>query len=194
MPTAAPPFSAFQDPDSQEDSSLWEIAEQCLQQTAKALQEVRVATPIEIAQAVARCREEHFRQRPSDLLESLARVQGHDEEHISRVILGFGDQVANTLTPYAPYLPFAGKLMSPSAFYESFEIVQKTARVLLTPVIFAEDKDAIGVASVNPVAAALLAEEIRNAVHKRFGIRSFVTVARLDYEGWTFLTRKHFEL
>jgi len=29
---------------------------------------------------------------------------------------------------------------------------------------------------------------------KRLGIRPFVTTARLEYESWTFLTRKHFEL
>jgi hypothetical protein len=61
-------------------------------------------------------------------------------------------------------------------------------------VIFAEDTDAIGTASVNPVAAAILAAEIEAAVFKRFGIRPFLTVARLDYESWTFLARKHFEL
>ena len=60
--------------------------------------------------------------------------------------------------------------------------------------IYAEDTDAIGTASVNPVASAILAEEIRTTVFKRFGIRPFVTIARLDYESWTFLTRKHFEL
>jgi hypothetical protein len=61
-------------------------------------------------------------------------------------------------------------------------------------VIFAEDTDTIGTASVNPMAAAILAEEIRNAVYKRVGITPFVTIARLEYESWTFLTRKHFEL
>ena len=60
--------------------------------------------------------------------------------------------------------------------------------------IYAEDTDAIGTASANPVASAILAEEIRSTVFKRFGIRPFVTAARLDYESWTFLSRKHFEL
>lgn len=194
MHATAPPFAAFQEPDSNEDSALWEIAEQCLQQTAMSLQEARVATPMEISQAIARTREDHASQRPSDLIETLARVKGHEEEYISAAILALGDQVASTLTPYSPYVPFAGKLMAPSAFYESFDRIHQTARALLTPVIFAEDTDSIGVASINPVAAAILAEEIRSAVHKRFGIRAFITVARLDYESWTFLTRKHFEL
>ncbi len=130
----------------------------------------------------------------ADFIEVLARVQGHDEEHLSQAILALGDKVATTLSPYAPLVPFAGKLIAPSAFYDSFDGLHKVARILLSPVIYAEDTDAVGTASANPVAAAILAEEIRTVVFKRFGIRPFVTVARLDYESWTFLTRKHFEL
>jgi len=194
MPATAP-FIAHPEPaSSQKDAGIWELAEICLQQTAMALQEARVATPLEISQAIARTREDHANRRPGDLLEVLARVQGYDEEHIGPVVLALGDNVASTLTPYAPYIPFAGKLIAPSAFYESFDQIHNTARVLLTPVIYAEDTDSIGIASVNPVAAALLAEEIKATVMKRFGIRAFITVARLDYESWTFLTRKHFEL
>ena len=66
--------------------------------------------------------------------------------------------------------------------------------MLLSPVIYAEDTDAIGTASINPVASAILTEAIRNAVFKRFTIRPFVTATRVDYECWIILTRKHFEL
>lgn len=194
MHATAPFMAAPESPASSGGSGIWEFAEVCLQQTVTALQEARAATPQEISQAVARTREDHAKEKPSDLLEVLTRVQGHDEEHLSPVILALGDRLAATVSPYAPYVPFAGKLIAPSAFYESFDQIHKIARILLTPVIFAEDTDAIGVASVNPVAAALLADEIRSSVFKRFGIRSFITVARLDYESWTFLTRKHFEL
>lgn len=194
MHATAPFISAEEPTASHKEAGIWEFAEICLQQTAMAVQEARVATPLEISQAIARTREEHANQRPSDLLEVLARVQGHEEEHLGPVVLSLGDNVASTLTPYAAYIPFAGKLIAPSAFYESFDQIHRLGRVLLTPVIFAEDTDAIGIASVNPVAAALLAEEIKITVMKRFGIRAFITVARLDYESWTFLTRKHFEL
>lgn len=194
MHATAPFMAAPESPASSGSPGIWEFAEVCLQQTVTALQEARAATPQEISQAVARTREDHAKEKPSDLLEVLTRVQGHDEEHLSPVILALGDRLAATVSPYAPYVPFAGKLIAPSAFYESFDQIHKIARILLTPVIFAEDTDAIGVASVNPVAAALLADEIRSSVFKRFGIRSFITVARLDYESWTFLTRKHFEL
>jgi len=149
---------------------------------------------MEINNAIARTRESHASGKPADLLESIARVQGHDEEHLSRAIGELGNKVAAALSPHPPLIPFAGKLIAPSAFYDSFDQIHKLARVLLSPVIYAEDTDAVGTASVNPVASALLAHEIATTVFKRFGIRPFVTVARLDYESWTFLSRKHFEL
>ncbi len=192
---SASPFLAVQEPAPHpKQADIWEFAELCLQQTAEALHRARAGTPAEISQAISVAREDHVAGRPADLLEALARIQGHDEEHLSPVILELGNKIAATLTPSPPLIPFAGKLIAPGAFYESFDHLHKIARILLSPVIYAEDTDSIGTASANPVAAAILAEEISHTVFKRFGIRPFVTVARLDYESWTFLTRKHFEL
>lgn len=171
-----------------------DFAEECLLRTAEALHEARAASAAEISQTIAIVRESHASGKPTDMLETLARLQGHAEEHLSPAILELGNKVAHTRNPYAPLVPFAGKLIAPSAFYDSFDQIHKLARLLLSPVIYAEDTDSIGTASVNPVAAAILAAEIESAVFKRFGIRPFLTVARLDYESWTFLTRKHFEL
>ena len=188
--TSTPP--AFNSPSAAGD--LWDFAETCIEQTASSLHETRAATDAEINQAIARTRQDHAAGKPADLLEALARVQGHDEEHLSRAIDELGNKIASTLSPSPPLIPFAGKLIAPSAFYDSFDQIHKIARVLLSPVIFAEDTDAVGTASINPVASALLGHEIATTVFKRFGIRPFVTVARLDYESWTFLSRKHFEL
>ncbi len=193
--SSASPFLAVQEPLIQaKGADIWDFAEICLQQTAAALQQARVATPSEISQGIATAREAHALGQPSDLIEVLARIQGHGEEHIGPAILELGNKIAATQTPYAPFVPFAGRLIAPSAFYESFDQIHKIARILLSPVIYAEDTDALGTASANPVASSILAEEIRAAVFRRFGIRPFVTIARLDYESWTFLTRKHFEL
>ncbi len=158
------------------------------------MHETHSASAAELNKAIAIARESHAQDSPADLLETLARVKGHDEEHLSRAIGELSDLVAATISPPAPMMTFGGKLIAPSAFYDSFDRIHKLARVLLSPVIYAEDTDAIGTASVNPVASTILAEEIRAAVYKRFGIRPFLTVARLDYENWTFLSRKHFEL
>lgn len=203
--SSATPFLAAQDHTPQgiphhhtdhhpAEGSLWDYAELCLEHTASALHEAQAATAAELNKAIAIARESHAEDSPADLLEVLARVKGHDEEHLSRAIGDLSDLVAATISPSPPLIPFGGKLIAPSAFYDSFDRIHKLARVLLSPVIFAEDTDAIGTASVNPIASSILAEEIRASVFKRFGIRPFLTVARLDYESWTFLSRKHFEL
>jgi hypothetical protein len=176
------------------EGSLWDYAELCLEHTASALHDTQAATATELNKAIAIARESHAQDTPADLLEVLARVKGHDEEHLSRAIIELSDLVASTITPTPPLIPFGGKLIAPSAFYDSFDRIHMLARVLLSPVIYAEDTDAIGTASINPIASSILAEEIRTSVHKRFGIRPFLTIARLDYENWTFLSRKHFEL
>jgi len=186
--------SAPQEFQHRHHGDLWDFSETCLEQTAASLHEARAASAVELSHAIATARESHAKDKPADLLEVLARIQGHAEEHLGRAMLELGNKVAATLVIYQPLIPFGGKLIAPSAFYDSFEQIHKIARVLLAPVIYAEDTDAIGTASINPVAAAILAEEIRTTVFKRFGIRPFVTACRLDYESWTFLARKHFEL
>jgi len=196
FPTSQPPPSSktYNAGEQKLPGSLWEFAELCLDQTSAALHEARAASPAELSKAIANARVFHARGIPADLLETLARVKGHAEEHLGPIILQLGNKVAATLSPSPPHIPFAGKLIAPSAFYDSFDQIHALARILLSPVIYAEDTDAIGTASVNPVASLILAEEIRTIVFKRVGIRPFTTVARLDYESWTFLTRKHFEL
>ncbi|MEI6818022.1 MAG: hypothetical protein WCL19_00325 [Verrucomicrobiota bacterium] len=173
-------------------ADIWELAEICLQQTADALHEVRAGTPAEISKGISLAREDHIEKKPSDLIEVLARIQGHAEEHLGPAILEMSDKVASTLTPYPPLIPFAGKLITPTAFYDSFESIYEIARILRSPAVYTEDTDSIGIASINPVASLILAQEIREAAFKRLGIRPFITIARLDYESWTFLIRKHF--
>lgn len=174
--------------------SVWDFAEVCLQRTAEALHECHAATTAEIHQAIATVRESHAEEKPADMIEVIARIQGHEEEHIAAAILELGNKVALGSNPFQPVIPFAGKLIAPSAFYESFDTLHKLARALLSPVVFAEDTDSIGTASINPIATGILAAEIESSVHRRFGIRPFVTTSRLDYESWCFLSRKHFEL
>lgn len=174
-------------------TEIWDMAEVCLQRTADSLHQARAGSPAEISQAITLAREAHTIEKPTDLLSTLAEIQSQSEENLDLLIINLGDQIALNLVPYAPLIPFAGKLIAPTAFYELYPHIHKLARILRAPVVYVEDNDAIGVASANPIAAALLAEEIRFALHKRSGIRPFVTVARLDYESWTFLNRKHFD-
>lgn len=173
---------------------IWDFAETCLAQTAAALHTTRAASTSEISQGIAVTRKSHASGTPADLLEVIGTIQGHTDEHLGRVILDLGNQVATTLSLYQPVIPFGAQLITPSAFYNSYDQIHKIARVLLAPVIYAENSDAIGAASINPVASSILAGEIRNAVFRRFGTKPFITVVRLAYDHWTTLSHKHFEL
>ncbi len=189
------PFATAPETDPKQNrTDIADTVEQCLERTAQAIYESEAAGTDTITTALANARGKIDDGHPADLLEEVARSLGHDEERIGRAILELGDKVASTLYPSPPLIPFASKLIAPSAFYDSFDHLHKLARALLSPVIFAEDSDAVGTASINPVAALIFSEEVAATVARRFGIRPFVTVARLDYEGWAFLTRKHFEL
>jgi hypothetical protein len=185
QPTAPSPAAA--DP-------IWEFVEDCLQRTAGILHENRLATPAELSQGVSNAREAHAEGKPADFLEMIARIQGHGhEENLGKSILELGHIVASSVAPYAPHVPFAGKLITPSAFYETYPELYRLASALRSPVVYAEDNDSIGTASINPIASEMLAEQIRQMVHQKTGIRPFVTIARLDYDSWAFVCRKHFD-
>ena len=193
-PFAIPAAPASPATPSLAQTDIAKVLEASLEQTAEALVLSHAASQADISHAVEAVRRALAQNRPLDLMEAVARAQGHQEEHLGGIMRLLGDKLAATLNPTPPLIPFAGKLIAPSAFYESFDQLHKMARALLTPVIFVEDTDAIGVASVNPIAATLLAAKIQEAVARRFDIRPFLTVARIEYEAWTFLIHKHFEL
>ncbi len=175
-------------------AEIEKLREQCFEQSIIALQRAGLAGEPEIRKLEERFLLVPIDRDPEDILILLARMQGTEEEHLGTEVARLAHLLSPVIPSCPPLIPFAGKLMAPSAFYESFTLIHETARALRSPVIFAEDTDAIGVASLNPVAALLLSEAIIATVNKRFAIRPFVTTARLDYDSWVFLTRKHFGL
>lgn len=175
--------------DSAEISDFFEA---CLEKTSHALLAVKAASPSIIDEAKELCRQSKFESRPLDLLEAVAKIQGSDEIQLSQAVNALAAKISITLNNIPPLIPFAGKLITPTAFYESFDRIHRIAAELLVPVIFVEDTDAIGVASVNPIATEMLSQIIQDTVSRRFGIRPFMTTVRLDHESWSFLTRKHF--
>lgn len=171
-----------------------EVVELCLVRTAEALSACGAAKDAEIFKALEQVRQGQVKGEPMDLIEMLARVLGTDEERMGAMVLTLSDAVASSMNASPPVIPFASKLIAPSAFYDSFDAMYKLGRVLLVPVLYAEDTDAIGTGSINPIAALTLGEQIHKAVGKRFDIHPLMTCARMEYESWAFLCRKHFEL
>jgi hypothetical protein len=174
-------------------NSVWDFAEACLIRTAEILHESQAVSDTEISHAIGVVREAHAQQRPTEFLEIICRKKGHDGENLTKAILELGHVVASYVSPYAPHVPFGGKLILPAAFYDKYPELQKLASALRSPVIFAEDTDAIGTASINPVATEILAEQVRQTMLSHTGIQPFVTISRLDYDSWSFVTKKHFD-
>ena len=171
-----------------------ELLRICLEQSLQAVQATGVATETELARTRVAFERAVAKGEPMDVLEILARMQGAEEEHLGIEVARMSHAVSMVIHPSPPLIPFAAKLIAPSAFYESFDHLHKVARALLAPVIFAEDTDAVGTGALNPVAARIMADEILSTVDRRFGIKPFVTSVRMDYESWSFITRKHFGL
>ena len=177
-----------------DDEQVETLVARCLEGTVDALRRTGAANDHELVAAFRMIEEDATAAKPIEFLVAVARIQGTDEEHMGPAIARLSTQIASTMAPAPQPIPFVGKLIAPSSFYENFQSILAMARAIMTPVIFAEDTDAIGVGSINPIATQLLAEEIRVTVDRRFGIKPFLTVARIDYESWAFLIRKHFGL
>lgn len=167
--------------------------EECLQRTATVLFQAEAADKADLIHAVNLARQSNAHGHPADLLEILARHLGHEEPQLSATIASYGEKIASTLIPSPPIIPFAGKLIAPSAFYESFPELRQLGHALMAPITYAEDSDAIGTAAINPIAAIIMGEEIIAAVARRYSIRPFVTSVILEYPSWTETVRKHFQ-
>ncbi|GAA5484422.1 hypothetical protein [Haloferula sargassicola] len=186
--------SMFTQQDRAHSAEIEQCREQCFEYTISALQRAGLVNEIEVRKLEERFLLVPAESQPQDLLVLLAQMQGVEEERLGIETARLSHALASVIPSAPPMIPFAGKLMAPSAFYEAYTSIQELASTLRSPVIYAEDTDAIGTASLNPVAAMLMAEQIVSTVNKRYAIRPFVTAARLDYESWTFLNRKHFGL
>lgn len=171
-----------------------ELVEACAKQAADALVLTGGASRADVSRAMEAVRTTRVQGGHLDLVEAIARIQCHDEQSIGTVIESLGIRLASTLNPTPQLIPFAGRLIAPSAFYESYVHIHRLAKNLLSPVIFVEENCSIGVGSINPIAATVLAARIQDSVMRRFDIRPFLTIARIDYDSWTNLTHRHFEL
>ncbi|WAC21565.1 hypothetical protein OVA24_09230 [Luteolibacter sp. SL250] len=173
--------------------SLATAVEECLQRTATALFQTGTAGKDDLIHAMHLVRQSNSHGQPADLLDTLARHLHKDEDQVASVVASYGERISATLNPNLHVIPFAGKFIAPSTFYEAYPGIQRLGAALMAAVIYAEDADAIGTASVNPIAAVILGEEIAAAVARRVNVRPIITSVMLDHQSWTQIIRKHFQ-
>lgn len=174
-------------------ASIASSVEECLERTATILLHCGAATKEDLIQAISKARQSNLQGQPADLLETLARHVNCPEPDIPHAIATYAEQVSAAVIPSPPFIPFASRYITPTAFYENFPELKQLGHALLSPVIYAEDSDAIGTAALNPVAASIMSEEIMAVVARRYEVRPFVTTVLLDYNSWTELVRKQFQ-
>ncbi|MCU0796867.1 MAG: hypothetical protein MUF31_13140 [Akkermansiaceae bacterium] len=179
---------------SSHEQEIRECRAHLLDHTLHALRHAGMATEQDLVKVQHRYQSIGIDEDPIDPLEILARMQGATDEYLPQELAKLAHGISAVIPACPPLIPFAGKLIAPSAFYEAYTQLHSIARALLSPVIFAEDTDAIGTGALNPIASQIMADQILGAVNRRFGIRPFVTAVRLDFDSWTFLNRKHFGL
>jgi len=171
-----------------------QLHESCITHTASALRESGTASHEEIESALLHFQHSWQATGFQDLIELIAIARGGDDMALANAaVLEMGEGVASSLATPPALVPFAGKLITPTAFYNKFTAVRAAAAHLHCPILFAEDNDAVGTGSINPVAAVLMADFIETSVHSLTGIKPFVTAVRMDYPSWMALNRKHFE-
>jgi hypothetical protein len=166
----------------------------CLRESFSVLIRTGLATETELAVTADQVERAVMDGAPLDVIETLVRVQGAAEEHVPAEAGRVAQVMAHAVYPPLPLIPFAAKLITPTSFYENFPQLFSLSKLLMSPIIYAEDTDAVGTAALNPVAAKIMGEEILAVVDQRTGIKPFVSVVRMEHNHWSFLTRKHFSL
>jgi hypothetical protein len=170
------------------------LHESCANHTAAALRETEAATHEEIESALIHSRHAARYGVFHDVIEFIALARGGDNsEQVGAEVIIMAEAVASTLATPPALVPFAAKLITPTAFYSRFDSIRSSTRHLRCPILFAEDTDAVGTGSINPITALIMADFIEKSVHSLTGIKPFITAARMDYPSWNLLTRKHFE-
>ncbi|MFP6876660.1 MAG: hypothetical protein VCA37_07500 [Roseibacillus sp.] len=89
-------------------------------------------------------------------------------------------------------IPFGNRLSTPSAFYEMNEGLSDHCERLMTPVLYAEETEVIGIGSINPVSLSITAELIIQVLSEKIGTRPMISRMLLHHDGWISLCQKQF--
>lgn len=102
-------------------------------------------------------------------------------------------QLTQAVPTGVTYCSFSRLSDTPTELFEKIPLVEKFCAALMCPVVQANERDFISVASVNPVTAAvvgLLLEEVM----EREGVRPFSFVLTMSATSWTGLCEKQFSI
>jgi hypothetical protein len=164
----------------------------CLEETSKTLAEHSLATPDELRQLRVHGLAPLRGPRPWDPLEFLAALRVRDPDARPIEVERLGRALAQAVGQQLALIPFASKMSTPSNFYDANKDVLVDCRRLMTPVLYAEESEVIGLGSINPISLRLTAERIIATLGERTGTRPIVSRMLLHHDGWIALCQKQF--
>lgn len=166
----------------------------CLEHTCSLLLNFQLATEEEVRTVAARGQASRGEKRPVDPLEFLASARVEDIEGLAGELEVIARKVARGLDEALVLVPFAHRLPTPSSFYQSHQTIREECQRILTPVLYNEETEVIGLGSINPVALELGARMIRANLGKLTGTQPIVSKVLLSHDSWVSLCEKQFGL
>lgn len=164
----------------------------CLDQTCKLLEDHGLATPDELRQLKDHGLAPLRGPRPWDPLEFLAALRVRDPDTRPVEVERLGRALSQVMGQQLALIPFASRLPTPAAFYEVNDRVSIDCERLMTPVLYAEESEVIGIGSINPVSLRIASQLIIDSLSERIGTNPVVSRMLLHHDGWISLCHKQF--
>ncbi|HCQ39275.1 MAG TPA: hypothetical protein DIV39_08995 [Verrucomicrobiales bacterium] len=164
----------------------------CLSQTCRLLEDHGLATPAELKELQHHGQGPLRGPRPWDALEFLAALRIREPEARPLEVERLGRSLSQSLGQPLALVPFASKMPTPSVFYDMNESLLLECRKLMTPVLYAEELEVIGIGSINPAALRISAQTIMQCIADKTGTTPMVSSVLLHHEGWISLCQQQF--
>lgn len=164
----------------------------CLGQTCALLEEHGLATPAELKELRHHGHGPLKGPRPWDSLEFLAALRIREPEARALEVERLGRSLSHSLGQPLALIPFASRMQTPSVFYDMNEALLADCRKLMTPVLYAEESEVIGIGSINPAALQISTRTIMQFIADKTGTTPIVSSVLLHHEGWISLCQQQF--
>ena len=128
-----------------------------------------------------------------DPVDCLARLSAGTGDMLDASVEALSVKLASTLPEAPTRIPFAGKLIAPTSFYEKNPYILSICKLMRVPVAYAEDLDVLALASINPYFMDALSVSIADYAMQHIGTQPIISSIRLDYAGWVNMCNKHFK-
>jgi hypothetical protein len=130
---------------------------------------------------------------PGTILPVMADLRRIEEGMKSQTIEKWARDMSPVLKRRYPLVPFASRLLTPTAIYEKYPAVKNWAEQARCPIVYAEDTDVIGFGVINPVAGVVLAEQVSAFFQEKTGVMPFISLFLLTFDSWRFLSERQFD-